>query len=50
MYLFVYAWVVGQQAITYHVSLINHNVPSEELLYERDGINNKNKIKKMFTM
>ena len=25
--------------ITYHVSLINHKVPSEELLYERDGIN-----------
>ena len=26
---------------TFHVSLINHNVPSEELLYERDGINKK---------
>ena len=29
--------------ITYHVSLINHNVPSEELLYERDGIDKNNK-------
>ena len=32
--------------ITYHVSLINHNVPSEKLLYERDGINNLKKPKK----
>ena len=32
--------------IIYHVSLINHYVQSEELLYERDGIKGGKKRKK----
>ena len=39
--LHLYMFTCMSLIITYHVSLINNNVPSEERLYERDGINNK---------